>query len=272
MSDRAITEDLTQRVLTKFSDDRGWCSIREASLGRRRADVVAAAIYKSKRWSIHGFEVKASRGDWLKEIQDPSKADELIEYLDAWWVVTPKGIVKDGELPTGWGLLEVSGRGLRMKVKASEPGALGQVDRELFIRFILKLLWTHRGDLRDLEDAHRKELLEKVDERVSKVDGGERDSLRRKADEYRQTIDRFEEVSGIRIDSWNLGDVGRAVALLRQLLIGQQSTRTIDQVVRHAKGLVERCHDLREELATLKVLKPQPSATETEEVQPKCDT
>lgn len=51
---------------------------------RRYADAVAMSLFPSRGLEIHGFEFKVSRGDW-------------------WWVVAPKDIIKDGELPKGRG-------------------------------------------------------------------------------------------------------------------------------------------------------------------------
>lgn len=71
---------------------------------RRYADAVAMSLFPSRGLEIHGFEFKVSRGDWLKELKQPEKADESVwMYCDRWWVVAPKDIIKDGELPKGWG-------------------------------------------------------------------------------------------------------------------------------------------------------------------------
>lgn len=72
---------------------------------------------------VHWFEVKASRSDWLKEQRKPWKAEAFLPYADyAWLVVSDMRIIRDGELPEGWGLLVAVGQGdsmtLRQKVAA----------------------------------------------------------------------------------------------------------------------------------------------------------
>lgn len=63
---------------------------------------------------VHGFEIKSSRGDWLAELRDPTKAEAFKRYCDRWWlVVSDRRIVRDGELPEGWGLLAATGLVLR---------------------------------------------------------------------------------------------------------------------------------------------------------------
>jgi hypothetical protein len=82
------------------------------------ADFIAIDKYRSTQ-AMHGHEVKVSRADWLTELRDLSKAERVKQYCDYWWlVVSDPSIVKDGELPEGWGLMVKSGAVLRSKVKA----------------------------------------------------------------------------------------------------------------------------------------------------------
>lgn len=82
--------------------------------GVRRIDVVAMGLWRSTHHRVHGIELKVSRSDWLKELRQPEKAADAIRVCDYWWLaVGDRAIVKDGELPDGWGLLVPHGRGLR---------------------------------------------------------------------------------------------------------------------------------------------------------------
>ena len=103
----------------------------ETGGGTRRADAVAMNMWRSRGHAIHGFEFKVSRSDWLRELKEPSKADAVAQYCDYWWlVIDGDHIVKDGELPEGWGLLTVtrdkndkSPKGLRVQAKAAKQNA-----------------------------------------------------------------------------------------------------------------------------------------------------
>ena len=91
---------------------REWALAFEVSNGtgseaRRHADAVAMNLWPSRGLAIHGFEFKVYRNDWLRELQNPAKAEPVAQYCDYWWLVTGPGIVKDGELPDTWGLMEV---------------------------------------------------------------------------------------------------------------------------------------------------------------------
>lgn len=83
---------------------------------------VAHSDYERGYNAVHGFEVKVSRSDWLRELADPSKAEAWKQFCQHWWLVAPRDVVKPGELPEGWGHLAPSGAILR----AVEPAPLLQ--------------------------------------------------------------------------------------------------------------------------------------------------
>jgi len=84
---------------------------------RRTADCIVMDLWPSKHLALHGHEVKVSRSDWLTELRDPEKAEAFRPYMDYWWlVVSDAGIVRDGELPDGWGLLAPWGGGRLLRV------------------------------------------------------------------------------------------------------------------------------------------------------------
>lgn len=85
----------------------------------RTADFMAMDMWPSTGNAIHGHEVKVSRSDWLAELRKPEKAYPFVEMVDYWWLAVPSAaIVKEGELPNGWGLLVLGPHGLRAKVRA----------------------------------------------------------------------------------------------------------------------------------------------------------
>lgn len=90
---------------------------------RRYADAVAMNMFPSRGLGVHGFEVKCSRADWLRELKNPKKAEAISQYCDYWWLVTAPGIVKDGELPDTWGLMELQGKAFKVVTKAKERSA-----------------------------------------------------------------------------------------------------------------------------------------------------
>lgn len=81
----------------------------------RTADGIAMGLWPSRGMEVHGFEVKVDRADFLHEIKQPDKAEEIGRFCDKWWIaVADEKIVKEGEMPPGWGLLAPRGSKLVM--------------------------------------------------------------------------------------------------------------------------------------------------------------
>lgn len=84
----------------------------------RTADGLAMNAWPSRGLEVHGFELKTHRGDWLRELKKPAKAESIFQYCDRWWIVVPehpasrdRNVVLPAELPSSWGLLVVDGNG-----------------------------------------------------------------------------------------------------------------------------------------------------------------
>ena len=73
----------------------------------RRADAVYVGYTAASGRCLIGYEIKTSRADWRREIaRAADKADQWADQCHEWWiVVSHPAIVKDGELPHGWGLM-----------------------------------------------------------------------------------------------------------------------------------------------------------------------
>lgn len=104
---------------------------------RRTADFIAMDLWPSKGLALHGHEVKVSRSDWLAELKHPEKAAEFTPYMDYWWlVVADRRIVRDGELPAGWGLLAPRGDRLVAVVPAVRQRNTSPLTRSRMAAFI----------------------------------------------------------------------------------------------------------------------------------------
>lgn len=76
--------------------------------GGRRADFVIVSFWRSRGLKIIGIERKSDRGDWLKELKAPEKADKVFQYCDEWFLLTDEeGVASIEEIPTTWGWMHV---------------------------------------------------------------------------------------------------------------------------------------------------------------------
>jgi hypothetical protein len=88
--------------LTNVRDTTG----RPKDRKRRYADAVAMNLWPSKGLTLHGFEIKVSRSDFLSELRDPGKSNEIKRYCDYWWLVIPsEDVIELGGVPDDWGVL-----------------------------------------------------------------------------------------------------------------------------------------------------------------------
>lgn len=99
---------------------------RAGFYANRTCDAMVVDTWPSGGLALHGFEVKCSRADWLRELADPSKAQAFVPFCSRWWlVVADRAMVKPGELPENWGLIAARDGGLRVvtsaPVRPAEP-------------------------------------------------------------------------------------------------------------------------------------------------------
>lgn len=107
-----VTADsLVAQLEQHFYGPREWVVLRQVPNGTgagagRTADAVAMNCWPSRGMEIHGFEIKTARGDWLREVRAPEKAEAVAQYCDRWFIVVPsRTLVEPRELPPTWGLI-----------------------------------------------------------------------------------------------------------------------------------------------------------------------
>lgn len=178
---------------------------------RRYADAMAMSLFPSRGLTMHGFEVKVSRSDWKRELDNPHKAEEgNFKYCDHWWIVTPPGIVQPGQLPPTWGHLELQSVGdlergpshkLRQKVAAPKLEAR-PMSRSFIAAFLRRADEANANTIRNQVNAQTRELREKL----ARVNADNAAAIQAEVDErsahYKELADRvreFEEKTGLSI-------------------------------------------------------------------------
>lgn len=155
--DSNLTEaELYQRIRTKYGGDE-WATFRnvadQTGAARAYADAIAVNLWKSRGHAIHGFEIKVSRSDWLRELKKPAKAETIASRCNFWWlVVADLEIVKEGELPDGWGLMYPRAGGLSVAVKAEKRAAGG-----LTLPFLAAILRRAQEQSPEAEDREARD-------------------------------------------------------------------------------------------------------------------
>lgn len=215
------------------------------------ADALAMSLWPSRGLELYGFEVKVSRQDWLRELKNPAKAENIAQFCDRWWVVAAVDVVDVAEVPPLWGLLVQRGKGLIRSKDAPKLKCPQAIDRH-FLAAIL------RRAAQDCPYARRK-----THEYEDGVERGKRDNsreleyVRGELGRLRAHLQEFEDASGLRISGWNHGDkLGKAVKLLtsfgaehlvdRADLIAKHvetQARQVREVADHLKAAVEEAQE-----------------------------
>lgn len=186
---------------------------------RRWADAVAMNLYPSRGLEIQGFEVKVSRSDWTKELKTPDKSAPVQQYCDRWWIVTPAGIVKEGELPPTWGHYEVSEGGKIRQVVAAPKLESIPVSRAFVASIMRRASSADEATVNTLVQAQ----LEAQRSRDRSHIDREIESRSQQLKELREQVREFEEASGIKISNRYSGgkELGKAVKLVMASGVGQ---------------------------------------------------
>jgi flagellar motility protein MotE (MotC chaperone) len=214
--------DLCAALAARFCEPE-WAIFFEVSnatgYGRNRsADALAMNLWPSRGMEIHGVEVKTHRSDWLREMRDPAKSSPIQRFCDRWWLaIDDEKIVQPGELPPTWGLLELKGAKLVVKVEAPK------LEAEALTRTFVASILRRSSDQRAAESRARFDA--RVDDRIAQLEKeldaerkklGERmNQLIAKVDEERARYNEFLAACGLERESWRPSKMlGQAVGAL----------------------------------------------------------
>lgn len=174
----------------------GWSS-------DRTIDAVSVGMWPSRGCLIEGYELKQSRGDWRGELNDPSKAEEIAQYCDRFWLVTTPGVAEADEVPANWGWLERDGKRKRLICKREATPLDSSGPAPEFVAAMLRR--AVQADLKRELKAHKKEVEREARGKVETQLERERNERRRlegELEEYRSVWAKFREVSGVDFPFW----------------------------------------------------------------------
>lgn len=214
--------------ITQLRNGTGWNSTT------RTADAMAMGLWPSSGLKLVGFELKVSRSDWLHEVKQPDKHQEMKQFCDEWYLVVPsENILKEGELPDDWGLMVASGRGRTIKVKKQAP-TLEPVDVD---RLLLAAIFRNVTEKMIPYEMHQNALknTEKyTEERILRVNK----TRVEEAAETERKIKEFEDLTGLKFSDWNRDHIELAKTV-RAALDGRY-----DKVEEKLEGLAKRAENL----------------------------
>lgn len=119
---KKITADDIYRLLAqKYSSTREWVIAgevqRTTGWSDRRYDFVAMNCYASNSYRIEVVEIKVSKADLRRELQEPEKHNVIFEQIDYYSLAAPAEIIDMSIIPPKWGVYAVKNGKLITKRK-----------------------------------------------------------------------------------------------------------------------------------------------------------
>jgi hypothetical protein len=176
----------------------------------RTADALAMSLWPSRGLDLHGFEIKSDRADWIREKENPEKAEEIARFCDRWWVVAGgENVVHQDDLfPPTWGLLVASGGKLRVVREAPKLEAQ-PLDRPMMAAILRRAAETVIP--KPQIEAELERARQQGEERDRRDAEAEASGERHAHERLRDAVAAFEAASGVEIPTWRAGRVGEAV-------------------------------------------------------------
>lgn len=260
-----VDAETIHRLLAKRYGRPAWALLREvanATGGRaeRSADALVISLWPSRGIAIHGVEIKIHRHDWFRELKQPEKSAPIQRYCDYWWVAAPSTeVVHLDELPPTWGLLVMQGK--KGLVAARQAP---QLQPEPLTKDFVAALGRRMNEGVDAaKKLARAELVNDEDYQRG-YECGQRDAapslgrVERSLETTQESISDFEAASGVKISSWNGGEIGQAVAtvLKHQRLLRQD---IMDSHVRHLERVLHAAKETQAALRSVLPAKDKPA-------------
>ena len=196
---------VTAEFLLDKLEEQGVLLLREVRnaggfAANRSLDGMSFGTWPSKGHHYTGYEVKISRADWKKELEQIEKAEAFRPYCKYFYLVTAKGIAEEHEIPETWGWLEWDGRRLRTIKKAPANKDIKPIPSGMMAAILKRCYDTAEQSARAHERSLYETKMNSFDKEVEaaverKLRYGQRKSV---------AVDKFMEAIGKRSGEWEI--------------------------------------------------------------------
>jgi hypothetical protein len=194
-------------LMSEVSDDAGFNRSRSA-------DFLLVGLWPSRGLHMSGIELKSHRSDWLRELKQREKAENIFKYCDFFWLLTTdEAVAKQEEIPSSWGWMCIKGN--KIHVIKDAP----KLENKPVSRGFLAAMLKRANDKTDY--VHKSEIEDKIKEakeQGKEISDREHGRFTKDHESLKNYVKDFEEASGIDIKSslhnWGGADpkkVGQAV-------------------------------------------------------------
>lgn len=258
--EKSVTaKDMEKYLADRYYDSPQWVfltQVRSSTGGANRiADAMAFNMYGSTGYEIIGFEIKVSRSDFLSELKNMSKSNEIMEYCDKWYLVVPDAnIVRDGELPKNWGLLILKDGKLVQKTRPipKKPSPMPMC----FIASILRRSGQEVEKIRSLY-IKKEDIATEIEEaRKRGYESGIGYDGRRNEEELKKLRDdiyAFETASGLKMESWRNKEYPKTLGMYVKFAMGLNE-QTLNYSVKEIEIVIKSLSKAISDISKIKSL------------------
>jgi hypothetical protein len=211
----------------------------------RRADAIHVGLWSSRgAGRIDVCELKTSRSDFRRELENPAKAEAWWPYSTTFSIVSPGvDITPPEELPPGWGLMVPNPRGGRRFKTVVKPA---EREPQLTIGLLLTLLKNTETTRVNALRTQERVLRERHHEDVQKV-RREKAAADPRAGHRLELLDRLEAAMRKQLGDYSWDDVFQpeeAAEGLADFMRGHQARvharETAERQAQHLEGIAEQ--------------------------------
>ena len=113
--EKMTSEQVRAALRSRFSDSRRYAIAEEVGLqtgfSHRRLDMMVLDCYASNGFRIDGIEIKVSKTDLKRELEDPEKHVAFFDVIDYFTLACPEGVADLSVIPPKWGVMLIKGNG-----------------------------------------------------------------------------------------------------------------------------------------------------------------
>ncbi len=221
----------------------------------RRIDAVHIGLWSSRGYGVDAHELKTSRADFMRELDNPAKAQAWWSHCNRFWIVAPDTTVAPVDLlPDGWGLMVPSPRGGR-RFKAVVKAAHRDLAPTVGLLAAL-LTSTETARVNQLNQV-RRELRSRYDEDVARVRREAAAATDPAVRSRLKLVDELETACGLTLSDWAWGDrtdPAELGAAIRGVVMEARGARDLGAALNGAAAaagrIVEAVEAARQMLAT----------------------
>ena len=158
---------------------------------RRWADAVIMSLWPSRGLELWGVELKVSRSDWKRELENPAKAEKIAAFCDRWCLMTWNG--------QRWATAKPA------EITEAQP-----LNRDFLAALLRRAGEADAAMVAAVVEQHNRYREARFQERIE----NELRNRTRAHEELRRQVETFEQASGVQIkDNWscNAKELGAAV-------------------------------------------------------------